>query len=154
MNGFVKNISHEWAYAMKRAVKPGGEITLDELYEQYGRKYGMLPDDEFVQWLTDTKLRATNKWKILFSLNEEEDLGGGAEEHKISSKAMSVPMVTKNLKVEDIVTLTVRKARIVLPKVMDLNLLKYALNEVNQLSNKDYLCRMLQKRISELQISR
>jgi len=154
MNGFVKNISHEWAYAMKRAVKPGGEITLDELYEQYGRKYGMRPDDEFVKWLTDTKLRASNRWKILFSLNEEEDLGGGAEENKIGSKAMSVPMVTKNLKVEDIVTLTVRKARVVLPKVMDLNLLKYALNEVNQLSNKEYLCRMLQKRISELQISR
>ena len=153
MNGFVKNITHEWAYAMKRAVKPGGEIPLDELYEQYGRKYDMLPDDKFVAWLSDTKLKGSNKWKVLFSLNDDEDLGGGLDENKVGVNA-AVPMVTKSLKVEDIVTLTVRRARVVLPKVMDLNLLKYALNEVNQLSNKEYLCRMLQKRIGELQISR
>ena len=153
MNGFVKNVSHEWAYAMKRAVKPGGEIPLDELYEQYGRKYCMQPNDEFVKWLTGTKLRGNPHWKVVFSVDEAVSLATPKEEI-VNNTDVAMPMATKNLNIEDIVTLTVRKARIVIPKVNDLNLLKYALNEVNQLSNKDNLCRLLQKRIKELQISR
>ena len=154
MNGFVKNVSYEWSYAMKRAVKPGGEIPLDELFEQYGKKYNMTPDDSFVKWLQNVKLKGSNNWKIIFSLDNGENLGGGDEASKVSNVSMAVPMVAKSMKVEDVVTLTVRKARVVLPKITDLNLLKYALNEVSQLSNKDNLYRMLQKRISELQISR
>lgn len=153
MNGYVKNITHEWAYAMKRAVKPGGEIPLDELYEQYGRKYNIGPDEAFVRWLTGTKLKDKQKWKVLFSLDANEDLGGGGEDAKVGISSVA-PMVTKSMTVEDVVSLSVRKARIVLPKITDLNLLKYALSEVTQLANKDYLYRMIHKRITELQISR
>ncbi len=37
MKGFVKNVTAKWMYAMKRSIQPGGEIKLEELYEQYGK---------------------------------------------------------------------------------------------------------------------
>jgi hypothetical protein len=155
MNGYVKNISPEWVYAMKRAIRPGGEVPLDELYEQYGKKYNMEPDDEFINWLTNVKLKNVNKWKIVFDTNaKSEAVEKEKEGNKKTSNSSVTPMVSKGMQVEDIVNLTVRKAREELPKITDLNLLKYSLQEANQLSNKDSLCRIIRKRIKELQISR
>jgi len=162
MEGFVKNISSEWAYAMKRSIRPGGEIPLEELYEQYGKKYDMQPDEDFVKWLQEIKLKDALKWDIVFDF---KDVNSKA----VKSKAAIVPtqpvsnsvdetftssVAIKQLQVEDLVNLTVRKAREILPRVMDLNLLKYSLNEARQLADKDSLCRLLQKRVKELQISR
>ena len=63
-------------------------------------------------------------------------------------------MVQTKMAVVDIVEMSVRQARETLPKITDLNLLKYAFQEANQRAGKDSLCRILRKRIKELQISR
>ena len=158
MEGFVKNVTSEWSYAMKRSVKPGGEIPLKELFEQYGKKHDMKPDEEFVDWLRDIKLRDTNKWKIVFDFKDgsgKEALESIEEQTKISVVSDNISSVAaRQLQVEDLVNLTVRKARNVLPKVMDLNLLKYSLTEARQLADKDSLCRLLVKRVKELNIAR
>jgi len=59
----------------------------------------------------------------------------------------------KKMTVEDVAALSVRKAREVLPQISDIKLLKYSLQEANQLANKDSLCRLLRKRVSELEIA-
>jgi len=160
MEGYVKNVSRDWAYAMKRSVKPGGEIPLDELFDQYGKKYDMSPDEGFVEWLTNVKLKDRDNWKIVYDFKEKSKVKESTIIHNkqepVSSHtaSYSTPMVVKKLQVEDVVNLSVRKAREEVPNIMDLNLLKYALKEAKQLSDKDSLCRILYKRIQELQMSR
>lgn len=152
MKGYIKNISSEWSYTMKRAVKPGGEIPLDELFNQYGIKYNMEPDDKFVSWLINVKLNNKDKWKVVFNLDEESIID--APDNNVTSNSMVVPMVSKNMKVEDIIGLSVRKAREILPNITDLNLLRYSVQEASQLTDKDSLCRELRKRVRQLQGSR
>ena len=57
----------------------------------------------------------------------------------------------KHMSVEDVVELTVRPAREVLPNISDIKLLKYALQEAKPRAGKESLCRMLSKRIIELE---
>ena len=64
------------------------------------------------------------------------------------------PLVKTKMEIRDIVELSVRNAREILPKVNDLTLLKYALQEANQLAGKDSLCKIIRKRIKDLQIAR
>lgn len=156
MEGYVKNISTEWAYAMKRSVRPGGEIPLTELFEQYGTKYDMDPGDEFINWLQNIKLKDSGRWKVVYDFNDPKLNKKPEEKLKVGKQPVShtTPMVAKKMQVEDVVNLTVRKAREVLPKVTDLGLLKYSLSEARQMAGKDSLCRLLHKRVRELQISR
>ncbi|MHA1833725.1 MAG: hypothetical protein ACTSV7_07015, partial [Candidatus Baldrarchaeia archaeon] len=70
MNGYIQNITPVYAHAMKRAVGPGVRVSLDELYEQYGRKHNLTEGTEFVEWLRNVKLRDIDRWKII--LEEEE----------------------------------------------------------------------------------
>jgi len=156
MRGFVKNISTEWQYAMKRSVRPGGEIPLRELFEQYGKKYNIKPNNDFVEWLHGIKLRNKDKWSIVYDSKNKTKLKKEKlviEEPVVSNVEEEIKPI-KQLQVDDVTSLTVRKAREVLPKIMDLNLLKYSLTEARQLSDKDSLCRLLTKRVKELQISR
>ena len=155
MEGYVKNISAEWAYAMKRSIRPGGEIPLGELFEQYGKKYDMEPDDKFVDWLQTIKLKNADRWKIVYDFKEEHVTKNIPVKEQVKEPSShTTPMVGKKMQVEDIVTLTVRKAREVLPKVNDLGLLKFSLSEARQLTGKDSLCRLLHKRVGELQLAR
>lgn len=158
MEGFVKNVSPKWMYAMKRSIQPGGEIKLKELYEQYGKKHNMRFDDEFINWLKTIKLKGSDKWKIVYDFTDVK-----VDNKQVSSNEVEVenktndnvtPLVAKKMEVADIVNLTVRKAREVIPKVTDLTLLKYSLSEAKQLSNKDSLCQIIQKRVVDLQIAR
>ena len=71
-----------------------------------------------------------------------------------ASKASVSPIVPSKLGVADIVGLTFRESKVVLPKVMDLKLLKYAYQEANQLAGKDSLCNEIRKRIKSLELSR
>ena len=71
MKGSVINRSSSWAHALKRAVRPGGEIPLSELYAQYGEKYNLKKGKDFVDWLREVKLKDRDKWSIVL---EEEDL--------------------------------------------------------------------------------
>lgn len=157
MEGYVKNISREWVYAMKRSVRPGGEIPLSELFEQYGKKYDMEPGDSFIDWLQTIKLKNKDRWKIVYEFKNSSPIEKkSVKTEDIVTRTVSnvPPLVATKMQVEDVVNLTVRKAREVLPKVTDLGLLKYSLSEARQMANKDSLCRLLYKRVGELQISR
>jgi len=158
MKGFVKNASPGWVHAMKRSIGPGAQIPLDELYEQYGVKHDLAEGDEFLQWLRNVKLKDTVKWKI--ELQQEEAPAVEEPEKEKVTRPNKVdtgnvaPPVPKEMDVADIVGLSVRQGREMLPKVQDLTLLKYALQQANQLSGKDSLCRIIRKRIKDLQIAR
>ena len=65
-----------------------------------------------------------------------------------------VPHVKKEENVDEIVNLSVREAREKLPKMTNLKILKYAFQTANKLANKDTLCRMFRKRISELELTK
>jgi hypothetical protein len=146
MKGYVKNVSPIWTHAMKRAIGPGATVPLDELYEQYGKKHNLKTGDEFVEWLKTVKLKDENKWKVVIEGDKTE----------VEAPVAAAPVLDKmprQMDTEDIIGLSVRRARETLPKIMDLRLLKYALDEAGPRANKDSLCRMLRKRIQELQIS-
>jgi hypothetical protein len=160
MKGYVKNISSNWTHAMKRSVGPGAKIPLSELYDQYGEKHDLKQGEEFVEWLKSVKLRDTNRWRVIY---DEDNSVKGLKEcmddrtpEKDKKKVVDnvAPIVPNKMDVQDIVSLPVRKAREVVPKVKDLNLLKYALTQAGQLSGKDSLCIILRRRIRDLQLRR
>lgn len=166
-NSYVKNMTHLWAHTMKRSVGPGAKIPLKDLYDQYGAKHDLEPNEEFVLWLRDVKLRDRDKWQIFIEDNkpfgeitekkdiEEEPKVQGSNVVKTDkSRGENVaPPVVKDMEVADVVGLTVRKARDVIPAIHDIKLLKYAVAEANQLSDKDSLCIILRRRILELETS-
>lgn len=156
MNGYVLNTSNIWAHAMKRSVAPGTKIPLDELYEQYGVKHDLPEGQDFVNWLRNVKLPDSHRWKIVL---ETESTSKTAEEVKPPAGKGQPDNVTpfvdnSKISIEDVVGLSVRQGREVIPKVTDLKLLQYSLQEANKLAGKDSLCRVIRKRIKELQISR
>jgi hypothetical protein len=174
MKGFVKNVSHLWAHTMKRSVGPGAQIPLEDLYQQYGKKYDLGEGDEFIRWLQDVKLRDRDKWQILdedglpykfgsLKKKEKEEVlkatvEATTEEKEVPTVAKSrgenvAPPVAKKMTIEDVTGLSFRKAKDVLPGVMDVTLLKYAAQQANQMAGKDSLCRLIRKRIQELEVS-
>jgi len=148
MEGYIKSLATTWRHIFKRSVRPGGKVPLDELYETYGKKYGLSPNEEFISWLKDVKLKGlADTWQVVL-INDKppEDL----KEEVVVEKEKFI--VKKELDVEAVVSLPVRKAREILPEIMDLSLLKYALQEARPRANKDSLCRLLEKRISEISV--
>lgn len=169
MKGYVQNTAPIWAHVMKRAVGPGAKVPLSDLYEQYGKKHGIADGEEFVGWLRNVKLKDADRWRIILEEDKtgdpkvKEDTEKEYKEETIVNVVATAPgeypkdlrePTVKEMTVKDVVGLSVRRAREVLPKVRDLNLLKYAMQEANQLAGKDSLCRILRKRIKEIQIAR
>lgn len=161
MKGYVMNTSSIWTHTMKRSVGPGAKIPLKELYEQYGVKHNLSEGKEFIEWLRNVKLKDSQKWRIVVEdetekINGVTDAKDVVEETQKPTKNVDIvaPMVESKLTVADVVGLPVRKAREVIPRITDLNLLKYAFQEANQLSGKDSLCKIIRKRIREMQIAR
>ncbi len=158
MKGYVINSANTWMHAMKRSIGPGAKVPLSELFEQYGVKHDLAEGDEFITWLKDTKLKGKDNWRIV--LDDEiiiEDIASkkpSVLQRKKLTGSNVAPMVQTKIAVEDVVEMSVRQARETLPKIKDLNLLKYAFQEANQRAGKDSLCRILRKRIKELQIAR
>ncbi len=150
MNGYVKNKTATWRHAMKRSIGPGHTIDLDEIYEQYGEKHGLEKGKPFVEWLRSVKLTNNTVWEIVYNENAPKE----AVKENEKKSDMVTPHVKKPLEVEDVVTMSVRKAREELKKITDINLLKYALGEARQLAHKDTLCIMLRRRIQELELTR
>lgn len=165
MNGYVKNISRFPMYALKRHFLAGTRVPLEDLYTQYGEKHGLKPNEEFVDWLRNVKLKDTTVWEIEYGDLETEE---APEENKIkvtgkitetSDKKINLPTKAEPMKAaqvkgeltyEDVAGFSVRKAREEVPKIKDIKLLKYALNVANQRPNKETLCRILRKRIEEM----
>ena len=168
MEGYVRNASPIWRHAMKRAVGPGEKIPLDDLYEQYGLKHEINEGEEFIEWLRHVKLKDINTWEIK---TDGGSKGVKAEEKetkpktkKVQSRNESRQVLKKDSPSNDfvkdtkgtvieIVQMSVRDARDRLPRLTDIKNLKYALHEASQLANKDTLCRMLKKRIQELELT-
>jgi hypothetical protein len=143
---------------MKRAIAPGAVVSLDDLYKQYGEKHGLEPGEEFITWLRTVKLKDHNKWQIFKedeTVYEETPVVKADKKEDVKpydkAKEFVPPIVsTTNLSVSDVVGLSVRKARDVVPKISDIQLLKYAENEAKQRPNKDSLRNILLRRIKEL----
>jgi hypothetical protein len=139
---------------MKRSVGPGQEIPLDELFEQYGSKHDLEEGGPFVEWLRTVKLKDRSTWEVVFKDSTEKV---EPEEEVVEEKQKNdlvVPLVKKEMEVSDVVGMSVRTARTDLKKITNIKLLKYALNEANQLANKDTLVIMIRKRVTELEITR
>jgi len=161
MDGYIKNKTGMWSHALKRNIGPGQEVSLDELYEEYGKKHDIEEGLPFVKWLRSIKLSDKQVWEIVY--NEEETKSQKANKTKAvkekeadDSQETSIvaPLVKKGVEIEDVINWSVRQAREKLPKFTDLKTLKYSLVQANQLANKDTLCRMLRKKIGELEMSR
>jgi len=169
MNGYIRNKSGVWRHAMKRSIGPNHKISLDELYEDYGKKHDLKTGEQFAEWLRQVKLRDSSVWEVVYKpelknvkkttkeklvkeklVEEEKSEKKSTEE----STSMMTPYVKKPLEISDITNMSVRTARDELKKITDINLLKYSYQEARQLADKDTLCRMLNKRIKELEITR
>ncbi len=150
MEGYIVNKSPMWMHAMKRAVAPGGRIPISELYDQYGKKHDLTKGDEFVNWLKSVKLKDSERWGIVLG-----DEAIAEEKIEIEEKRIDITTLKpKDMDISDVVSLSVRQAREVIPKITDVKLLKYALSECKPRAGKDSLCRILMKRIKELDIQR
>jgi hypothetical protein len=150
---------------MKRSVGPGQKIPLQDLYEQYGKRHDLAEGEEFIRWLQEVKLRDRNKWQVF--TEDDKPQGGKSveEETKGTVQGSTVvrtdksrgenvaPIVPTEMSIEDVVELSVRKAREVIPQIRDIQLLKYAEKHAHQRAGKDSLRRILMKRIQELSIS-
>jgi len=151
MKGNVVNTSTMWLHAMKRAVAPGGKIPLDELYDQYGKKHDLPKGKDFIEWLQNVKLRNNTNWKIVLKDEKvKEEVVNVAKTERLDITKVN----PKKMEVGEVVELSVRQARELLPKVSDVKLLKYALQEAAPRSGKDTLCQLLRKRIRELETIR
>ncbi len=176
MEGYIENKMHTWAHALKRTIGPGVRISLDEIYEQYGPKHNLEKGEEFVDWLRNVKLSDTSRWNVIYAAEKstenvsESSADEGIKEAKEKLAAKTVmeksgydkgvvpPVPTsdsvKEMEIADVVELSVRNARDVVPGIMDIKLLKYALQEANQRAGKDSLCLILRRRIKDLELHR
>jgi len=169
MNGYIRNKTATWVHAMKRNIGPNARVPLTALYEQYGEKHDLPAGPEFVAWLRNVKLRDKDQWEIVFvedgeeleeQLEEVENVEE-KEEAAVAANTVKLPTVGElkgekidihNMTVQDVVNLTVRPAREIVPLIMDVNLLKYALQEANQLAGKDSLCQIIRKRLNTMSL--
>lgn len=151
MNGYIKNKTPLWRHAMKREIGPGKTVLLDDLFEQYGEKHGLEKGASFVEWLKQVKLRDNKVWEVVYHDGKEKIMEAKKEE---VNKELVTPHVKKETEPDEVANFSVRTAREELSKIVDMKLLKYALSSAEQLANKDTLCRMLRKRVSELELSR
>lgn len=150
LKGYLKNKSHLGAHIMKRYVAPNGLIPLEELYIQYGKKYDLKKDASFITWLQDVKVRDKDRWVII-----DEDIPAPVVDNSIAIAEEKEDLLFANkrptdFQVMDLVELSVRKARELIPKIGDPKLLKYTLKEASQRANKESLCGILKKRINDL----
>lgn len=151
MEGYLLNKSTMWVHAMKKAIGPGAKVPLQELYDQYGKKHDLAKGDEFIGWLKAVKLRDDEKWVVVTEQTEEPE----QEDTTLKEVRIDVNKVNpKKMSIEDVVSLSVRQARELVPKILDVKLLKYSHEEARPRAGKDSLCRILKKRITELETQR
>lgn len=158
MNGYIKNVSPIWVHALKRAIRPGGQVPLNELYDQYGQKHGLAKGKEFVEWLRTVKLKDSDRWEVLL----QDDVATGSddvpvddtEDNDTNKQEQTMSVVPKDMSVSNVVDLSVRKAKETMPKITDLKLLQYSLKEAGTRAGKDSLCRIIRSRIKQLQLAK
>jgi len=156
MKGYIQNNSSGWRHAMKRSIGPGHTVPLDELFEQYGIKHELEEGRPFVDWLRSVKLRNKSTWKIIYEdeNSKDQEVDEVVESSADKKSDLPKPLSDRRSEVENVVSMPVRIARDKLKTITNIKVLKYALNEANQLSGKETLCKMLRKRIGELELTR
>ena len=96
-------------------------------------------------------------WKIVYGDELEEiaknDAVSDIQTSQVIEKTIPAQDINK-MTIQEVVMLSVRQGREVLPKITDLKLLKYAFQEANQLAGKDSLCNIIRKRIKDLELGR
>lgn len=155
MNGHLINKGAMWLHAMKRSIGPGAKVPLTELYDQYGPKHELEKGQEFIEWLKNVKLKGSDNWHI--ELAEEATAEEVQEEkpEEIEERRIDITKINpKDMEISEVVNLSVRQAREVIPLVTDLKLLKYSMSEASPRSGKESLCRILRNRIRILEIQR
>ena len=148
LDGYLKSKSKGWRHIFKMSVKPGGEILLKDLFNSYGKKHN-IEEKDFIKWLVDVKLSGQmDDWLLV----EEPLLLEPEIEVKNTSEPIINPVDTpvNKLTVSDVVGLSVRQAREIVPRIQDGKLLKFALIELNPLPGKESLSRILRKRLNEI----
>ena len=172
MEGYVRNSSRTWRHALKRSIAPGQKIDLDILYSEYGERHRIEEGKPFVDWLRNVKLKDASTWEISFRepFHIEEDENADIIEDKGASEIVEIDSENKSLQQQekpdninpfvetviesmDVVHFSIREAKEELPKIMDIKLLKRALNAAKTQAGKDTLTNMLRKRIKELEVS-
>lgn len=154
MEGYIKSKKTAWIHIFKMSIRPGSKVPLSELYEMYGKKHN-IKEEDFVTWLKNVKLKGKqDQWQIV-----EEDSDYTADvpaktkpketEYETNTKG---EVVARKMSIEDIIALPVRRARELIPTIMDEKLLKYALQSAKPKAGKESLCRILEKRLSEMRI--
>lgn len=153
MPGYVRNRDFVGLHVMKRYVEPNGKIPLEELYEQYGKKYNLTRGEDFILWLKEVKLKDKARWEVVLEDAPEVATKLPKKAGKLSQDGEEDTTIHKPIKdidVSDILDLSVRQARLVVPKISNVKLLKIAFKEASQRPNKKYVCDILNKRINEM----
>jgi len=170
MKGYIKNITSRPLYALKRHILPSKTIDLNILYKEYGEKHGIEKGQPFIDWLRNVKLPNEQIWEIKYEedqtssplenkvtvvakitqVEDGDDVPGLSNIEKVES---AKPFIKREWEIEEIVELTVKKAREEIPKIRNKKLLLHTLNVAKQRPNKETICRILEKRIDELKIS-
>ena len=151
MKGYIQSRMTSYMHIFKMSVRPGEKVPLDTLYAMYGKKH-KIKEKDFVVWVKDVKLKGqADNWTVV-----ETDAGYIAESTPAPKKEFNTntkgEVVANKMSVEDVVGLPVRKAREIIPSIMDAKLLKYALVEARPRPNKESLIRIIEKRINELSL--
>ena len=150
MDGYIKSKKTSWVHIFKMSVRPGGTVPLADLYNLYGKRHN-IDEKDFVKWLKEVKLRGSvDDWLIV-----EETLPDTPKEviNVSDERETSLSVPINKMTIHDVMGLSVRKARDIVPGIMDVKLLKFALRELKPLPNKESLCRIIDKRIMELNIN-
>jgi hypothetical protein len=155
MNGYLINRGPMWLHAMKRAIGPGAKVPLTELYDQYGPKHELEKGQEFIEWLKNVKLRGNDNWHVEADQDAEAEEVQEETPAEIEERRIDITKVNpKEMEIAEVVNLSVRQAREIIPHVTDLKLLKYSMSEARPRPGKESLCRILRKRIRELETQR
>ena len=155
MEGYIKSKKTSWVHIFKMSVRPGGKISLQELYDMYGKQHN-IEEKDFVKWLKEVKLKGKlDQWQIVeedstYTTEVEASPTKTTNDFELNNKG---DVVARKMSIEDVINLPVRKAREVIPTIMDEKLLKYSLQSAKTRPGKDSLCRILEKRLSELTIT-
>jgi len=154
MEGYIKSKKTSWVHIFKMSIRPGGEVPLQELYDMYGKKHN-IEEKDFVTWLKNVKLKGKlDQWQIVEQDSDyvAEVVAPKSEDVKYETNTKG-DVVARKMTIEDVIALPVRKARDIIPTIMDEKLLKYSLQAAKPKPGKESLCRILEKRIGELRLT-
>ncbi len=151
MKGYIQSRMTSYMHIFKMSVRPGEKIPLDTLYNMYGKKH-KIKEKDFTAWIKEVKLKGqTDNWTVVETDAEyvSETVPEPKKEFNTNTKG---EVVVNKMSVEEVVGLPVRRARELIPSIMDVKLLKYALVEARPRPNKESLIRIIEKRVNELSL--